>query len=131
MYTLSGHPRIFQPGGIKGLVKRCCRVGRKFLPDMRTAAGSAKAKGLRRGCGLLVKVCAIDKGRRQGRGNCLVLIWWGNGAGWGDGAGMANKTGAAGQGAGITGAMRTNTLFRKYLLKYLEMIVRLYYIALN
>ena len=54
MYTLISHPYVFQPGGSKGAVKPHDRVGRKFVPDMRTAAGSAKAKGLRRGCGLLV-----------------------------------------------------------------------------
>ena len=54
MYTLIAYPRVFEAGGGEGAVKRCNRVAGKFVPDMRTAAGSAKAKGKRDGEGLAV-----------------------------------------------------------------------------
>ncbi len=38
-------------------------------------------------------------------------------------------SGQQGKVAGNTVYLRTNTLFRKYLLKYLEMIVKVYYIC--
>ena len=74
MYTLSGHPRIFQPGGIKGLVKRCYRVAGKFLPDMTANDLTAKAKGGGYGCGLLVLVCAYVLRAAAGRGITMPLI---------------------------------------------------------